>query len=207
MLKVKVCGLNEPGNIVKIADLSPDFMGYIFYQGSKRFVGTEPDFLSMHKPQDILITGVFVDEALQVMIKSIVYYSLDAVQLHGIEDPGFCTKLKETGVIIVKAFEVNERLNFRNLLPFMECCDYFLFDTGTGGKGGSGQKFDWSRLKDYDLGKPFFLSGGIGPDDAKEIKKISHPDLFAVDINSRFEISPGIKDVEKVKNFINEIKT
>lgn len=207
MLKVKVCGLTEPANIEGITGLSPDFMGFIFYPGSKRFIGPQPDSLFVAKPEAILWTGVFVDETLSRVISSIVNYSLDAVQLHGTENPGFCNTLKKTGKIIVKAVEVNDSLNFRSLIPFLECCDYFLFDAGTGGKGGSGQKFNWARLNDYDLGKPFFLGGGIGPGDATAIKGISHPDLFAVDINSRFEISPGIKDVEKVKNFISEIKT
>jgi phosphoribosylanthranilate isomerase len=206
MLKVKVCGLTEPANIEEIAGLSPDFMGFIFYPGSKRFIGPQPASLFVAKPEGILRTGVFVDEILSRITGSIVNYSLDVVQLHGNEGPGFCMRLKETGKIIVKAIEVSDSLNFRNLIPFIECCDYFLFDAGTGGKGGSGQKFNWARLNDYDLGKPFLLGGGVGPDDATSIKGISHPDLFAVDINSRFEISPGIKDVEKVKKFICEIK-
>lgn len=206
MLKVKVCGLTEPANIEEIAGLSPDFMGFIFYPGSKRFIGLQPASSFVTKPEGILRTGVFVDDTLAGIINSINYYSLDVVQLHGNESPDFCLKLKETSVITVKAFEVSNSLNFRRLMPFLECCDYFLLDTGTGEKGGSGQKFDWTRLNDYDLGKPFFLGGGIGPGDASAIKRIIHPDLFAVDINSCFEISPGIKDVEKVKKFISEIK-
>jgi phosphoribosylanthranilate isomerase len=201
-----VCGLTKPANIAEIAGLFPDFIGFIFYPGSKRYIGREPASLFTDKPPGIIRTGIFVDKSLSEVINFINGYSLDAVQLHGNEGPEFCTRLKETGVIIIKATGIRDDLNFRSLLPFFECCDYFLFDSGTGSKGGSGQKFDWTRLNDYNLGKPFFLSGGIGPEDAPAIKRLSHPDLFAVDINSRFEVRPGIKDVEKVKDFINEIK-
>jgi len=206
MLKIKVCGLNEPANITEIARLFPDFMGFMFYRGSKRFIGSQPSSLFVTKPPGILRTGVFVDSDLTGILNSIADYSLDAVQLHGNEDPSYCLKAKETGKIIIKAIEINNNLSFSSLKPFIKSCDYFLFDTGTGGKGGSGKKFDWGRLNDYELGKPFFISGGIGPDDAPAIKRINHSCLFGVDVNSCFEISPGIKDVEKVKKFISEIK-
>jgi len=128
------------------------------------------------------------------------------IQLHGVESPFSCLQLKSSGMIVVKAFSIGEKFNFENLFKYMPGCDYFLFDTKSETPGGSGKKFNWNILEGYSLDKPFFLSGGIGPEDAGLIKTLSNRGLFAVDINSRFETVPGIKDPVVVKTFIEEIK-
>ena len=207
MLKIKVCGLTDPNNVQEIAKTDPDFMGFIFYPGSKRYVGNKPkDSLFKKIPSGILKTGVFVNEEASVIINTMNSYGLDLVQLHGNESAEYCNSLKKEGLIIIKAFEICAGFNFIPIEQYAEVCDYFLFDAKTGSHGGSGLKFDWNIINEYHLPKPFFLGGGIGPEDTQLIKQINHKYLFAVDINSRFEIKPGIKDSKKVKEFINEIK-
>lgn len=207
MLKVKVCGMTDPLNTAEMVRAKPDLTGFIFYPGSKRFVGMKPEgSLFDAVPSGILKTGVFVGERLSVIIDTVNRYGLDAVQLHGKEPPGFCAYLKGKGLKIIKAFGISNNYNFKEPEYYSDVCDFFLFDTKTGNHGGSGTKFDWSRINEYHVNKPFFLSGGIEPRDASIIKKINHACLFGVDINSCFETSPGIKDIKKVKEFIEEIK-
>jgi len=207
MLKIKVCGLTDPVNVEEIARTAPDFMGFIFYPGSKRYVGNRPSNSLFHKiPSGIPKTGVFVNEEPSIIFEAMNLYRLDLLQLHGNESSEYCNSLKYRGLIIIKAFKINSSFSFEALEQYMEVCDYFLFDTKTGSHGGSGLKFDWKKINEYHLSKPFFLGGGIGPEDASLIKQINHKYLFAVDINSRFEIRPGIKDSKKVKEFIDEIK-
>lgn len=207
MLKIKVCGLTDPDNTKEIAGMAPDFMGFIFYPGSKRYVGNKPkDSLFRKIPSRILKTGVFVNEEPSRIIDTMTLYELDLVQLHGNEPVEYCNSLKKEGLIVIKAFEISSSFSFITLEQYMEVCEYFLFDTKTGTQGGSGLKFDWRKIDEYHLNKPFILGGGIGPEDASLIKKINHKYLFAVDINSRFEIRPGIKDSKNVKEFIDEIK-
>ncbi len=207
MLKVKVCGLNDPANTEKIAATLPDFMGFIFYPLSKRYVGDKPpDSLFSAVPDGILKTGVFVNSRPGEVIEKMNFYNLDILQLHGEETPEYCRSLKKEGLTIIRAIAISSSFSFKTAQQYMEVCDYFLFDTKTPGKGGSGIRFDWNIIDKYSLPKQFFLSGGIGPDDAFLIKKIDNDKLFAVDINSRFESRPGIKECNKVKDFINEIK-
>jgi phosphoribosylanthranilate isomerase len=207
MLKIKVCGLTDPVNTEEIAGTSPDYMGFIFYPGSKRYVGNKPDpSLFSNIPEGIQKTGVFVSEEPSRIIETVNIYRLDLVQLHGDESPEYCNILKESGLIIIKAFGISNDFRFITLDQYMDVCEYFLFDAKSGSQGGSGMKFDWNKINEYEFNKPFFLGGGIGPEDASVIKKINHKNLFAVDINSRFEIRPGIKESSKVKEFIDEIK-
>jgi len=207
MLKIKICGLKDPSNVKEIANTHPDFMGFIFYPESCRFVGYKPDDSLFRKvPSEILKTGVFVNEEPSVIINIINKYGLDTVQLHGNETEDYCNYLKKAGLKIIKAFGVTKGSDFTISERYMDVCDYFLFDTKTASHGGSGRKFDWEIINEYHLNKPFFLGGGIGPEDISLIKKIKHQYLFAVDINSRFELSPGIKDIKKVRDFINAIK-
>lgn len=199
--------MTDPGNAREIAEINPDFMGFIFYPGSGRFVGDKPDrSLFSIIPPGILKTGVFVNEEASVIIHTVKLYGLNLVQLHGNESAGYCNNLKKAGLNIIKAFAIKDGSEFENPETYMDVCDYFLFDTGSPGYGGSGIKFDWKKISEYHLDKPFLLSGGIGPEDAAVIKQIDHKYLFAVDINSRFEISPGIKDGKKVKEFIKKIR-
>lgn len=205
---VKVCGMTDPSNLIAIAELSPDLLGFIFYRRSPRYVGDKPGkelFTSV--PAGIKKAGVFFNEDTEKILELSKYAGLDMIQLHGNESPEYCMRLKSTGLKIIKVFKIDVSLNICELRAYSASCDYFLFDTKSGQKGGSGKKFDWCLLAEYSLDKPFFLSGGIGPDDGREIKALRNSGLSGVDINSRFEISPGIKDVSDVKRFIDEIKS
>jgi len=205
-MKVKVCGNTDPANARMIAEASPDFMGFVFYGSSPRYVGDNPDPSLFTLPEGIDKIGVFVDEDPVSVIEIVAMYNLDYVQLHGTETPGYCEGLKLSGLKILKAFGLCEYTDFEMYTSYMEVCDFFLFDRRTSKYGGSGEKFDWSILEKYKLDKPFFLGGGIGPGDASSIKGINNYRLVAADINSRFETSPGIKDPAAVKRFIEELK-
>ena len=133
-------------------------------------------------------------------------WDLEVIQLHGKESPEFCKQLKQAGFIVIKAFSVDELFDFITLKAFIGSCDLFLFDTKSLLPGGTGKKFNWQLLNNYQLDIPFFLSGGIGPDDLNVIRELSHPQLFGIDINSGFEVSPALKDIEKVGIFISKIR-
>jgi phosphoribosylanthranilate isomerase len=194
-------------NVGEIMGAKPDYTGFIFFPGSSRFVGKKPDpeLFSIVPPQ-IKKVGVFINEDNQSIIDKAIRFGLNLIQLHGNESVKACSYLKSTGLGVIKVFSIGEGFNFKSIKKYDPMCDYFLFDTRGENYGGSGKKFDWKILDGYTSDKPFFLSGGIGIGDAGEIKSITNRGLFAVDINSRFEISPGIKDVEMVKKFINELK-
>tara|TARA_R110001632_G_scaffold232806_1_gene374665 strand:+ start:18231 stop:18854 length:624 start_codon:yes stop_codon:yes gene_type:complete len=204
-MKLKVCGMKEVENIKSIADLKPDYMGFIFYDQSKRnFEGIIPEL-----PKSIKKTGVFVNEYIEIVISLVEEYQLDAVQLHGDETVAYIQELKshlKPSIEIFKVFGIKDDFDFNSLKPFENEVDYFLFDTKGKERGGNGIKFDWSVLKEYPYSKPFFLSGGIGPNDIQEIKKIKTTGLpiYAVDINSQFESKPGFKNIDVVKKFKKE---
>ena len=187
-------------NRQEVEKLDVDFLGYIFYGPSKRFVGEtpEPGLFSTEKPK----VGVFVDENAFEILALSRNLGFEWVQLHGKENPKTCQLLKRQGLKIIKAFSVDENFDFENTLPYEKVANYFLFDTKTENHGGSGQKFNWSVLDKYDGHIPFFLSGGIGPEDAESILKINHPKLTGVDVNSGFEDEPGLKNTEKLEKFI-----
>lgn len=200
--------MREPSNISGVVAVHPDFVGFIFYPKSKRFVGFDalPEVLEMI-PDSVKKVGVFVDETAEKILEVSANWDLQLVQLHGNESPEFCKQLQASGLMVLKAFSVDESFDFSHLEDYINCCDLFLFDTKSQLPGGSGQKFNWQLLNNYRLDKPFFLSGGIGPDDWNLIRELSHPQLFGVDINSGFEISPAIKNIEKVKMFVAEIRS
>jgi phosphoribosylanthranilate isomerase len=206
-LTIKICGMLNAGNIMAAAELKPDIMGFIFYQKSPRFAGEllNPATLSL-LPDGISKAGVFVNADYTAISETVQKYSLNIVQLHGTESPELCSNLKENGMLVIKAFNINVATRFRLFSQYIGCTDYFLFDTTTNDYGGSGQKFDWKILYSYDLAHPFFLSGGIGPGDALIIKGIDNPSFHGVDLNSRFETEPGLKNTEKLKEFINELR-
>jgi phosphoribosylanthranilate isomerase len=207
MSRVKVCGLTDAGNAREVADAGADFAGFIFYPGSKRFVGDDPRTdLFMNLPLIVKKVGVFVNEKKERIIEITQKYQLDLVQLHGAEPAAFCNGLRLKGLPVMKAFGIGEDFDFDRLTAYKDSCDYFLFDTQTMLHGGSGIKFRWERLEEYKLNIPFFLGGGIGPLDAQKVRNIKHPRFFAADINSRFETSPGLKDIETVKTFILHFK-
>ncbi len=184
--------------------LDVDVLGYIFYAPSKRFVGDSPEsgLFQSGKPK----VGVFVNENAFEILGLAKNFDFEYVQLHGKENPKTCGMLKKQGLKILKAFPMNEAFDFSSTEAYEGVVDYFLFDTKTKEHGGSGKKFDWRILEKYKGETPFFLSGGIGPDDAESIKQISHPKMAGVDLNSGFEDEPGLKNIEKLKQFINELK-
>lgn len=188
-------------NLKSIADLQPDYMGFIFYENSKRnFEGVIPKL-----PKGIKKTGVFVNEFLEIVVSLTEEYQLEALQLHGDESVAYIEELKShlSKVEIIKVFGIKDSFDFSVLQPYVDVVDYFLFDTKGKERGGNGVKFDWSVLKSYPLEKPFFLSGGIGLEEMDEVKKIKSSGLpvYAVDINSRFETEPGLKNIKDVKKF------
>lgn len=199
--------MRDPSNIKEISGLKPDYMGFIFYSGSKRYIGDHPEpEIFRNVPFEIKKTGVFVDEDVQRILELALIAGFDTVQLHGDESPAECSELKVSGLTVIKTFPIAPGFRFESLKSFEDACDFFLFDTKSQFKGGSGIKFNWELLGNYNVDKPFFLSGGIGIEDIGNIKSLKNNGLYAVDINSRFEVSPGIKDTEKIKNFIMKIK-
>ena len=199
-IRLKVCGMRETDNIRDLAALSPDFMGLIFYQKSKRYVGH--DFKLTDLPPGVKKVGVFVNEDRENVLEPEERYGLDYVQLHGNESVEDCRYYRDKGTGVIKVFSVMDVLPVKELEKYQGDVDYFLFDTKTLDYGGSGQKFDWRVLSEYHGDVPFFLSGGIGPNDIEQIIRLHHPQLFAIDINSGVETEPGLKDMEKVKQVI-----
>ena len=202
-LRIKVCGMKFTENRQKVEELGVDFMGYIFYELSKRFVGDTPEtgLFNSRKPK----VGVFVDENAFEILGLAKNLGFEYVQLHGKENPKTCGLIKKQGIKIIKAFHVNKKFKFSDTKAFEKVADYFLFDTKTEQPGGSGQKFDWQILNKYEGHTPFFLSGGIGPDDIQSIRAIDHPKITGVDLNSGFEDEPGLKNIERLKIFIEKI--
>jgi len=190
-----------PENIKAVAALKPDMMGFIFYPKSPRYA--EPlDAAALNAlPSSIKKIGVFVNESLENILTIAYKYQLDGVQLHGVELVKMCAELKKVGYIVIKAFPIATAYNFKVTKDYEGACDYFLFDTKTEAYGGSGLKFNWAMLDEYKGETPFILSGGIAADDAKALLKIEHPRFAGIDLNSKFEVSPGLKDVEKLNLF------
>jgi len=200
--------MRDPENISGVIAALPDYLGFIFYPKSKRFVGFQalPEVLSI-VPDSVKKAGVFVDETPEKVLETVQILNLDVVQLHGNESSEYCQQIQDSGITVFKAFSVDEQFDFEKLNAYSGVCDYFLFDTKGKLPGGTGQKFNWQLLENYKGDVPFFLSGGIGPEDIDAIRQFSHPKLFGIDINSGFEISPGLKDVEKLKDFISGIRS
>ena len=204
-MKIKICGLKFESNILGLSKLEPDYMGFIFWEKSKRLVIDSTPNLSQTK---IKKTGVFVNADFKKIKDKVRVHKLEAIQLHGLESPEFCEKIKNLGVEIIKAFSIDENFNFNILEKYDLCSDYFLFDTKGKSPGGNGISFDWEILRNYKYEKKFFLSGGIGIESISAIKKIKNLSLplFCVDINSRFELNPGEKNIELIKSFKNSLE-
>ena len=203
-MNIKVCGITQLKQLQQLDGMDIDFAGLIFYKQSPRYVG---DKLHMAEVQaldlDLKKVGVFVDAAFKEIMQAIDDYALDVVQLHGNETPYQCEELSEHTEVI-KAFGIGEdsRDVDEIIADYDDVCDYYLFDTSvSGAKGGTGKKFDWKKLSKSKIEKPFFLSGGIELEDAAKLKAIKHPDFYGIDINSRFEKEPGVKDMAKVLQF------
>ena len=242
-VRLKICGMKYPDNILDIVSLQPDYLGFIFYEKSSRFFsGTIPSL-----PENIKKVGVFVNASKDEIVEKVEKHSLDLVQLHGEETPEFCKELRAclversrnpdsnhmssraklrdneipTFAGIIKAFPIKDHFNFDLLKPYESVCDYFLFDTKGKDPGGNGYTFDWEILQNYPSTKPYFLSGGIGLEEVKNVQEFlrlpvrqtgrhsqDNRDQYciAIDVNSKFEIEPGLKDLEKLKVFKKEIK-
>ncbi len=216
-MKIKVCGLTEPKNIEVVLKSSPDMVGFIFYSKSPRMV--KEGKLSKWINENIELfgdtkrVGVFVGAKIDYVLNAVHDFQLDYIQLHGTESPEYCREIQDywnfssiRKAEFIKAFQVHENFDFDTIRPYEGLCTYFLFDKKSEDMGGSGKKFDWSVLKGYSGLTPFLLSGGIGPDDASAIKKLNLPQMAGVDVNSRFESEPGVKKVEDVNRFIDEIR-
>ena len=211
---VKVCGMRDARNILEVEALGIDWMGFIFWPKSKRYVINRPAYL----PTSCKRIGVFVDATVEDILLHIADFSLDIIQLHGSESPDFISRLKTGaatplpcrggvggGVSIIKAFNIATADDLEATKPYEGAVDYFLFDTKAQLPGGTGQQFDWSVLANYDGKTPFLLSGGIGPDDAAHARAFHHPKCIGIDLNSRFEVSPALKDVNKLKSFLKQL--
>ena len=191
--------MREAENIREVEALGIDLMGFIFWEKSSRYISKRPAYL----PTKCKRVGVFVDEDIE-SVKRIAYdYALDYIQLHGHESSDYCAQLQ--GLHLIKAISVSSRNDIATYKTYEGLVEYFLFDTKCPSVGGSGQQFDWSVLSAYDGSTPFLLSGGIGPDDAERIKSFHHPQCIGIDLNSRFELAPGLKDVIKLQAFIKEL--
>lgn len=201
-MKIKVCGLKNPENIASVAALNPDYMGFIFYKKSPRFIdGLNVEALK-NIPANIAKTAVFVNETAENIHKLIGAYNFDAVQLHGDETADFCSLFRDK-VSVIKAFGLTVNFDFEQLKDYINKVDFFLFDAKTDIYGGSGNTFNWLVLNKYNLDIPFFLSGGISLNNIEQVKNINHPQLYGVDLNSKFESSPGVKEISQLeKTFV-----
>ncbi|WP_246282622.1 phosphoribosylanthranilate isomerase [Flavobacterium agri] len=193
--------MKSAANILEVASLLPDYMGFIFWEKSPRFFSGEIPQL----PQLVKKVGVFVDASEAEILEKTRRYGLHAVQLHGNESPEFCSQIKKQGLSVIKAFSVDETFGFGILDSYEPYCAFFLFDTKGKSPGGNGIAFDWELLRKYGLKTPFFISGGIGPESAKALSNLDLP-IYAIDINSRFEIKPGLKDADAIKRFKDDLK-
>ena len=206
-MRLKICGMREAENIRQLLALQPDYMGFIFYEKSSRFVGEElEEELLKSFPFTTRKVGVFVNPTVAYILEMYKKYELDYVQLHGEELPDFCKHLKHKGVNIIKAFSVDEDFNFGKLQNYKPYCDFFLFDTKGEKRGGNGTSFDWSILNKYDNEKPFFLAGGIDLENVHSALEIKGLKIHSLDVNSKFEISPALKDINKIEELMNIIK-
>lgn len=205
LLKIKICGLFNKVNIIDIQNSHFDYMGFIFYKLSKRYVGN--NFIIPNIISTIKKVGVFVNEKEKLVEKNKIKYNLDYIQLHGNETIDYCYNIKNKGFKIIKSFGIDNMFNFDKIVkPYNDICDIYLFDNKTNKYGGSGKKFSWKKVYQYNFQIPFFISGGISYNDIDHILSISHPAFLGIDINSNFETKDGIKDVYLVNQFIKNLK-
>ena len=216
-MKIKVCGMREPDNVADLLGLPIDYMGFIFYKKSPRNVKKGPliDWVQKNVKafNGIKRVGVFVNSEIDFILNKVHDYKLDYVQLHGDESAEYCAEIQSFWAIstmrsakLIKVFSVDDDFDFSITKAYEAHCSYFLFDTKGAQKGGNGVKFNWNILEEYEGTLPFFLSGGIDPDAAESIRSLNLTQLHGIDINSRFEVKPGLKDIEKIKPFVEAIK-
>ena len=202
-VKINICGMTNIDNISRILFLEPDYLGFIFYPKSPRYVVGQlnPDMLSIIPPS-VKRTGVFVNASEMYIRDAIQTYGLSAVQMHGSEKPRQCARIRDLGVEVIKAFHISDAHDFESVWDYTEVVDYYLFDTKSPAMGGTGKQFDWQLILRQPLRMPWILSGGIGPDNIAEAAQIG---ATMIDLNSRFESAPGIKDYDLLNEAISKI--
>ncbi|TZF84496.1 phosphoribosylanthranilate isomerase [Pedobacter sp. BS3] len=205
-LKIKVCGMRNPDNILSVAALQPDYMGFIFYPQSKRYADNLDPKTLAQLPETVRKTGVFVNASFNEIVEKVRDLGLHAVQLHGNEDAPFCGRVKVSGITVIKAFGIDTDFDFDRLKDYAGNVDYFLFDTKTTLYGGSGQAFNWDLLHNYTLDKPYFLSGGLDEALLESVYTLNDERLHAIDLNSRFETEPGLKDADRLKAVFERVR-
>lgn len=199
---VKVCGMRQVDNIQALAELDIDYMGFIFYKNSKRYVQHPP---LTQIPPAIKKVAVFVNPTF-AEVQQRIQEGFQHIQLHGNESPDFCQSIKTSGITLIKAFGVQDNMDWEPLAAYLEVADYFLFDTSSTAYGGTGTTFDWSLLQAYPYDKPYFLSGGLDLSNIQDALALHAPNLIGLDLNSRFELTPGLKNIEKIKQALKIIK-
>lgn len=203
---IKVCGMRDPGNIAEVAALSPMLMGFIFYDKSPRCArGLDPEIVSQ-LPEFIRPVALTVNASFEEIMEICSRYGFHIVQLHGDESPELCRRLRQEGLVVFKAIAVGDDIDWAEVAPYEGAVDLFVFDRKSPKRGGSGEKFSWDLLENYPLSTPYLLGGGIGPDDIPEIIAAMRPGMAGIDINSRFESSPGVKDLPRLINFILNLR-
>lgn len=205
-MKIKVCGMRENQNILALRELRPDYMGFIFFKGSKRFVNSFDKAL-IPALEGIKKTAVFVNAPMSQVQEVVTHFQFEAVQLHGQESPEYCAQLKENcGVELIKAFGIKDAVQWEEMSAYRASADYFLFDTFTESHGGSGKVFNWGVLKEYPFSTPYFLSGGLGVEQVQKAYSLKDDRLYGVDLNSRFELEPGIKNIKLLETIFRNNK-
>ncbi|MBT1698291.1 phosphoribosylanthranilate isomerase [Fulvivirgaceae bacterium PWU4] len=204
-MKLKICGMRDEKNILAVAALHPQYMGFIFYPRSPRYVGD--DFKVPALPSSISRVGVFVNDPVSLIMEKVDRYALKYVQLHGGETVAQCKALRQEGVGVIKVFSVDDDFDFNQTRPYEEVADFFLFDTKGKYYGGNATAFDWKVLEQYNQKVPFFLSGGIGPDNVEAIQALKGMNIHAIDINSGVEESPAMKDTQKIGTIIHVLNS
>ncbi len=200
---IKVCGMTEADNIRAIEQLGVDMIGFIFYPKSPRCLCEIPGYMPVRTKR----VGVFVNESKENILMYADRFGLNYIQLHGNESPDYCRTLRSNGLRLIKAFSIALPKDLFDVSAYDGLCEYYLFDTKTPQFGGSGNQFDWNLLHRYNGSTPFLLSGGINPYSAKAIKEFRHPRLAGIDLNSRFETTPGLKDIERIETFLKELSS
>ena len=205
-MKIKICGMKYPENIQEIAALQPDYLGFIFYDKSPRFVQNEIPILE----KSITKVGVFVNATVKEIEEKAKQHQLEIIQLHGEESPDFCQSVQQLKLKVIKSFNIDNQFNFKILNEYKNYCNYFLFDTKGQQYGGNGTAFDWQLLDQYHVSKPYFLSGGIGPENLVDLQIFLQTEsarhCVALDLNSRIETQPGQKNPETLKIFLKNNK-
>ncbi len=200
---IKVCGMRDSANIQALSALDVDIMGMIFYEKSPRYVTNPPE---VDLPETMDKAGVFVNAGFDEIMDKASTFALDIIQLHGRETPELCARLKNRGLTVFKAFGIDENFDFNRTKEYEDSVSLFVFDTKTKGYGGSGKKYNWKKLNEYQGETGFLLSGGITPDDLTAILSFRHPQFAGIDLNSGFEIEPGIKDIQRLERFIKSFR-